>query len=138
MGYSDPIADQLPITKDVTFGRINGINVSVNSLLVTEAAGPTHSQVFRVSLKARPLADVRIPLALSDAAQVDLDTALLTFTRQNWNVPQRVTVTAVDDTLDENTTPITIEIGPAISTDASWDGMSGEAVRAFVTDNDPA
>ena len=137
LGYSDPLADQLPITKDVTFGRINGITVSVNSLLVTEASGAAHSQTFRVSLKGRPVADVRIPLTLSDA-QVEIDRALLTFTRQNWNVPQIVTVMAKDDTIDENTTTTTISIGPADSTDESWNGMSGESVRAFVTDNDPA
>ena len=136
LGYSDPIADQLPISKDVAFGRINGIAVSKTALTVTEVAGATHTQTFTVVLKGRPIADVKIPLSLSNA-QVQIDTVQLTFTAANWNVPQTVTVTAVDDTTHENTTTTDISVGPTESTDESWDGMSGASVRAFVTDNDP-
>lgn len=136
--YSDPIADQLPITKETVFGRINGITVNKGSVIVTEAAGATHAQTFTVVLKGRPTADVRIPIALSETTQVEIDKQLLTFTAQNWNVPQTVTVTAKDDTTHENTTTTTISIGPSSSTDASWDEMSADSVRAFVTDNDPA
>ena len=132
------LADQLPISKDVAFGRINGVAVSKSSVVVTEAAGATHTQTFTVVLKGRPLADVQIPLTLSDATQVEIDKTLLIFTRANWNVRQTVTVTAKDDTTHENTTTTTIGPGPSVSTDESWDAMPVESVRAFVTDNDPA
>ena len=139
LGYSDPLANQLPITKDVTIGRLDGIAVNKTGVVVTEAAGATHLQTFTVVLKGIPLADVRIPLTRSETTQVTLDKTELTFTRQNWNVPQTVTLTAIDDTIDEDTTTTTIiTIGPTVSTDESWDAMSGGTVRVFVTDNDPA
>ena len=138
LDYSDPLADQLPISKDVTFGRLNGLTVRPTSLVVTEAAGVTHTKTFSVVLKARPLASVAIPLTPSDIAQIDLDKILLTFTPQNWNVPQIVTVTAKDDTTHENTTTTIITIGPSESTDPPWDAMSGGTVGVLVTDNDPA
>ena len=136
LDYSDPLADQLPISKDVTFGRLNGITITPTSLVVTEAAGTTHTRTFRVVLKARPLASVAIPLTPSNI-EIDLDKILLTFTPQNWNVPQIVTVTAKDDAIHENTTTTTIAVGPAESTDPPWDAMPGGTVGVLVTDNDP-
>ena len=123
--------------KDVTFGRFNGITVNKSALTLTEAVGATHSQTFTVVLKARPGADVKLTLTPSDTTQVVVDKTELTFTRVNWNTPQVVTVTAVDDTTHESTTTTNITIGPSESTDASWNGMSGGTVRALVTDDDP-
>ena len=137
LDYSDPLADQLPISKDVSFGRFNGIFVNKASLTLTEAAGATHAQTFTVVLKARPGADVKIKLTPSDTVQVVVDKTELTFTRANWDTPQVVTVTAVDDAIHESTTTTNITIGPSESTDASWNGMSGGTLRALVTDNDP-
>ncbi len=138
LDYTDPILDLLPVTKDVTFGRINGITVSKGSLTVTEAAGLSHAQTFTVVLKRPPLTDVKIPLTPSETIQVTLDKTQLIFTRQNWNIPQTVTATAVDDTIHENTTTTVITVGPSESTDASWNGMGGGSVFVSVTDNDPA
>ncbi len=139
LGYSDPLANQLPISKDVTFGRLDGITLNKTGLVVTEAAGPARSQTFTVVLKGIPLADVRIPLTRSETTQLTLDKSEVIFTRQNWNIPQTVTVTATDDTIDETASTTTIiTIGPTVSTDESWNAMSGGTVRVFVTDNDPA
>jgi hypothetical protein len=137
MDYSDPLADKLPISKDVTFGRINGIKLNKGSVSLTEASGPAHSQTFTVVLQGRPAADVKIKLTLSDA-QIGIDKPELTFTRQNWQTPQLITVTATDDQIHEALPTTTlITIGPSESTDASWDGMPGGSVAATVTDNDP-
>ena len=136
LDYSDPLADQLPISKDVTFGRINGITVSKASVSVTEAAGVSHSGSFTVVLKGRPLTDVKIKITPSETVQVAIDKTELTFTRANWNVPQVVTATGVDDVIHENSTTTTVTIGPSESSDASWNGMSAGPVFVSVTDND--
>ena len=135
--YSDPLADQLPISRDVTFGRINGINVNKRSLVVEEAPGPKQSKNFKVSLARRPASEVKIPLTLSTAAEITLDKTELTFTSANWDVPQVVTATAKDDTLDDNSKDTFVLLGPALSTDVRWNGMSGGNVRVTALDNDP-
>ena len=138
LDYSDPLADQLPISKDITFGRINGIIVNKTSVTVTEAAGSTHSRTFKVVLDGRPRDDVKLPLTPADDMQVMIDKTDLVFTKANWDTPQTVMVTAIDDTTHESITSTRIAIGPAESEDSSWNGMSGGSVTAFVTDNDPA
>ena len=56
---------------------------------------------FTVVLDSEPTANVTIGLSSNDEGegiQVPLD---LTFTSENWNVPQIVTVTGVNDNLDD-------------------------------------
>src|SRR4030095_11753370 len=136
--YSDPLADHLPISKDVTFGRINCIIVNKTAVGVHEAAGSTRSRSFKVVLDGKPRADVKLPLTRSDETQVTIDKTDLVFTKANWDTPQTVTVTARDDDTRALATTTRIGIGPAESEDSSWDGMSGSSVTVFVTDNDPA
>ena len=45
--------------------------------------------------------------------------ASLTFTAANWNVAQTVTVTGVNDALDDGNQPYTIVIAAAVSTDTA-------------------
>jgi hypothetical protein len=80
---------------------------------------------------------VKVPLTREDETQVTIDKTELIFTKANWDTPQTVTVTAIDDMVHEATTSTRIAIGPTESDDSSWDGMSGGSVAAFVTDNDP-
>ena len=138
LDYSDPLIDQMPITKDVTFGRINGIKVNKTALTVTEAAGPTHTATFKVVLTGKPAANVKLTLNLSGTTEIEIDKVELTFTKQNWDTPQVVTVTAKDDAIVDGNKLTTISVGPSESTDVSWDGMPGGTVTVSATDNDPA
>src|SRR5207237_10419020 len=68
-------------------------------------------------------------------AQVTVAPTTLTFTTSNWNSPQLITVTAVDDAVAEGTHIGTITHG------ASGGGYSGVAIPnvvASITDNDIA
>ena len=138
LDYSDPLTDQMPIAKDVITARINGITVKPAVVTVTELNGPAHSGTFKVVLRGKPAADVKLKLKLSLATEIDIDKTELTFTRQNWDTPQVVTVTAKDDFTHDGTTTTTVTIGPSESTDSSWNGMSGGTVTVQATDNDPA
>ncbi len=137
LNYSDPLADQLPITRDFVVGRINGIKVNKTTLAVTEAAGATHTATFKVVLTGKPAQDVKIPLVLSDITEIESDKVMLTFTKQNWDTPQVVTVTAKDDTVVDGTKSTEITVGPSESADSSWDGMDGGTVAVSSLDNDP-
>ena len=60
----------------------------------TEAGG---TATFTVRLRTKPTADVTIPVVSSDLTEGTTDVASLTFTPLNWDTPQTVTVTGVDD-----------------------------------------
>lgn len=64
---------------------------------VVEEGGATDT--YSVVLKTRPTTDVVIELKASH--QIILDKTTLTFTYQNWNIPQTVTITARNDTVLE-------------------------------------
>ncbi len=99
--------------------------------------GPT-SDTYTVTLDSIPTADVDI--VADPDVQTDLGAGagigvLLTFTSGNWNVPQTITVTAVDDALVEGTHNSTIP-HTATSADSAYDGIGIPSVIAQVTDND--
>jgi cyclophilin family peptidyl-prolyl cis-trans isomerase len=134
--YKDPIADHMPINHDVTFGPINGIIVSPQQLQVKEEAGAEHSASFTVRLDRPPMADVKIPLAVSDATEIEIDKTELIFTAQNWNVTQSVLVTAKDDATKESAKTSVVRLQPSISTDLRWNAMDGDDVSVTVAEND--
>ena len=65
---------------------------------VTEGATATYT----VALNTQPSADVTVTISSSDSNKLSADPISLTFTNQNWNTAQTVTVTAAqdDDSID--------------------------------------
>ncbi|MCR9296355.1 MAG: hypothetical protein NXI32_26900 [bacterium] len=103
---------------------------------VTEGGAP---DFYDVVLMTPPLQDVFIIME-HVANQIELvgedsGTTVLTFTPDNWNVPQRVRVTAVDDDLEESLLPAYISHVIATA-DESYSQAFGLQERAFVRDND--
>jgi hypothetical protein len=74
----------------------------VSGLGTTEAGGTAS---FTVVLMSQPTADVVIPVARATRARAAASVASLTFTAADWNVPQTVTVTGVDDRSTTATSP---------------------------------
>ena len=74
-------------------------------ITVTESANGTSvsengsTQTFQVVLDAQPTSDVTLDVTSSDTGEVTVSTGTLTFTSGNWDTPQTVTVTGVDDNL---------------------------------------
>ena len=63
----------------------------------------------------------------------------MTFTAQNWETAQTITVTAVDDNIDEGTSEVVTHTHTVASTDDSdYDGLSAGNVSITITDNDTA
>ena len=102
-------------------------------LTTTEAGG---TATFTVVLNTQPTADVTIGLSSSDTTEGTVLPASLTFTTANWNVAQTVTVTGVDDALDDGNVAYTIVTAPATSTDATYSGVNAADVAVTNTDND--
>jgi hypothetical protein len=87
---------------------------------------------YTVVLNAAPSADVTITLS-PDAQVATTPTPSLVFTTANWNTPQPVTVTAVNDAVAEGAHPGTITHS---ASGGGYTGLSIANVVANVTDND--
>lgn len=76
---------------DATGGYCTSVIEAGGKSEITEGSSTT----FDLMLTAAPASDVKINV--TPDSQVTVDKATLTFTAANWAVPQKVTITAVDD-----------------------------------------
>jgi len=107
------------------------INQSDGATSVIEG-GATDS--YTVVLNTQPTANVTINI--TSGTQVTTSPASnVIFTPANWNVPQTVTVTAVDDAIIEGNHTGTITHS-VTSSDANYNGVTVASVDATITDND--
>ncbi len=120
-------SDRATLTFTITVQR-PAVVVSPERLALTEGG----SGSYTVVLDTAPSANVTVAVA-SDNAAVTVGTSSLTFTTQNWNTAQSVTVTAGGDAdaVDE----AAAVTNTASSTDTSYNGLSGE-VRVVVDDDE--
>ncbi len=113
---------------------VPGITVDRTCCLATDENGSTTQ--FTVVLDTQPTADVVIPVASANTNEGTVDKASLTFTSSDWNIPQTVTVTGVDDATSGDRTWYYVTLGPATSTDTDYNGMDPEDVYIVNNDND--
>jgi hypothetical protein len=93
---------------------------------------------FTLVLASQPTASVTIPLTCSDSTEAQLDTDSVTFDDTNWNTPQTVTVTGLDDAYDDGNVQLHIRLGPAVSDDSGYDGLAVDDISLANADNDSA
>ncbi len=107
--------------------------VSQTTLTIDENGG---NATFTVVLNVGPTSDVVFDITSNDLNEATVNLAQLTFTSSNWNIPQTITVTGVDDTaLGEDTAIITIAINDS-SSDDSFDALSDKTVNVTLSDDD--
>ncbi len=123
---------------DVSVTNVNndvaGFAVAPASGLVTTEAGGTAS--FEFALTSQPVADVTIAVSSSDPAEGTAAPAILTFNAANWNQPQTVTVTGVDDFVADGPVPYSIAL-TGVSSDPKYDARTA-GVSVTNDDNDVA
>jgi hypothetical protein len=110
-----------------------GIVVTPTEGLFTTEGGGTAT--FTVVLAARPTGDVTIALESSDDGEGLPEPASLTFTTDDWNTPQTVTVTGQDDDLRDGDVAYTIRLQPAQSGDPAFAGIDPADVAVVNRDN---
>ncbi|MGB0383411.1 MAG: FG-GAP-like repeat-containing protein [Ardenticatenaceae bacterium] len=106
-----------------------GITITPTTLNVSEG-GTTDS--YQVVLTSEPTDSVSIVITTDAQTTVNLST--LTFDATNWQTPQSVTVSAVDDSVVEGTHSSTITHG-AVTADPNYN-IAITNVIATITDND--
>jgi uncharacterized repeat protein (TIGR01451 family) len=132
---------------DITYNGVNASDVTVTNtdddavgIAVTPTTGLTTTEAggtatFTVVLATQPTADVTIALSSSDATEGTVLPASLTFTTANWNLAQTVTVTGVDDTLDDGDVAYSIVTAPATSADVIYNNVNAADVAVTNADN---
>lgn len=120
---------------DVDAGPSPSVLVGLISGSTTEGG---HTSSFDIVLDAAPHADVVIDLSSSDASEGFVTPTSVTFTVSDWDVPQIVTVTGVDDDLVDGDVVYSVVTAPVMSGDLRLDGFDPEDVALANIDDDVA
>lgn len=92
---------------------------------------------INVSLSTQPTNNVVINLSVADTDEATVSPATLTFTPQNWNTPQTVTVTGVDDDIPniDYTAVITVSVNRE-SSDLTYADVDDKTVHVLLVNDD--
>ena len=115
---------------------VSGITVAPQSGLITSEDGD--DDTFTIVLDSEPTADVTIDLSSSDPTEGTPDPATVTFTADDWDTPQLITVNGEDDSDDDGDLTYTIEVLAAESTDLNYNTMDAPDVGVTNEDDDAA
>ena len=118
------------INESITLTKTGTTDGSGN-LATTEAGA---ASAFAVVLDVQPTADVVVSITGNDATEDSLSIGTLTFTSGNWNTPQTVTVTGVDDDIDDG--DITTTLTATASNAGGYAGTESASVIVKNTDDD--
>jgi uncharacterized repeat protein (TIGR01451 family) len=111
-----------------------GITVTPTSGLTTTEGGGTAQ--FTVRLNSRPSASVTIQLSSDRVAEGTVSAPSVTFTDADWDTPQTVIVTGVDDAVADGDQSYNIITGAATSADADYAGIDPDDVSVTNIDNE--
>ncbi len=95
--------------------------------------GETTGDSYSIILNSQPTADVTVDLDFNN--QIATNTNSVTFTPNNWNIPQSITVAAVDDRLAEGNQIVNIA-HTIISDDNDYKNLSLPKIAVSVGDDD--
>ncbi|WP_420387526.1 Ig-like domain-containing protein [Roseivirga sp.] len=150
----DEVFESINVAADPTNATVAALagNVSItindddtSGFTVTESAGSsTVSETgttddFTVVLDSEPFSDVVLTVTSGDTGEGTVDASTLTFTSANWNTPQTVTVTGVDDDIIDGNSNVVITISvDDLNSEDNYDAVSDQTVTFINTDDDVA
>ncbi|MGK5090977.1 Calx-beta domain-containing protein [Deltaproteobacteria bacterium TL4] len=132
---------------DPNYNNLNPTDVTVFNadndtagFLVSNVGGPVSENgsgsTFTVRLSSKPTANVSFDLSSSDTGEGTVSHSSLTFTPDNWNSIQTVTITGVDDVIIDGSQAFYIHLFPAISSDSNYNGLDPSNVNVVNVDNE--
>ena len=124
-------AQQVTITDDDSAG------VSIDSTALTVVEGG--SADYTVALDSQPTGDVTVTISGHSGSDLNLSAETLTFTPDNWNVAQTVTVTAGQD--DDAAADAAVTLSHAVSGAVEYAAVSAEdipSVTVTIEEDDAA
>lgn len=133
----DSAPDRTVVVTNVDDDEPAGILITeIGGTVVAESGG---TDAFTVVLSARPATDVVLDVATDDPGEVEVDPVRLTFASSDWDAAQTVTVTGVDDAVDDGdqVSTVTVSVDPSAS-DPTYDAVGDATVSVTTTDDDAA
>ena len=132
----DALTDQT-VTVTITDDDAVGVDISETALTVTEGS----SKSYTVELTSQPAGDVTVTVSGHSGTDVGLSAAVftdnvLTFTAENWDTVQTVTVTAAEDDDADTDAAVTLAHAVASTDDSAYDALTDQTVTVTITDND--
>ena len=134
-GYDEVTADS--VTVNITDNDTAGVTISKTALAIDEGA----SETYTVVLDTEPTADVTV--AISGHADTDitlsgetLSNDALTFTSDNWNVAQTVTVTTAAD--DDAASDAAVTLTHTVTGTGEYAGVTADSVTVTIDEKDTA
>jgi ELWxxDGT repeat protein len=109
-----------------------GIKIVQSGGSTTVAEGGV-SDSYTIVLNTQPTADVVVNIAANN--QLTTNKQTLTFTANNWNIGQDVSITAVDDVITQSDRLVNIA-HTVSSNDSGYSGIVAPTLNASVRDND--
>ena len=129
-GVAAPSAVTLAIIDDEL-----GLDVGAVSGQATEAGGQA---TFTVALTTQPSEAVTVSVTSLDTSEGTVAPSSLTFTTGNWSTAQTVTVTGVQDNVDDRTVIWNVRLDPS-SGDTDYNTLAAvDVTTTTTTDGDPA
>jgi hypothetical protein len=114
-----------------TLNNGGGISVSEDN---------TVTDTFTIVLDSPPTANVVLDITSDDSTETSVATSRVTFTPSNWNVPQVIAVSGVNDNIADGdvASTITVSVNQARTRDNSYDPLPDQTVSVITTDDDVA
>ena len=128
-GVADPAQATLTIRDDEF-----GLDESTVTGPATEAGG---TATFTVALQTEPTAAVTVAVTSLDASEGTVSPSALVFTTSTWETAQTVTVTGVDDAVDDGDVDWQVRLDPS-SSDVNYNGLPNVDVPVTTEDDDDA
>lgn len=127
---------QLTVTATNADDDAPGVTVNPALGLLTSESGLQDS--FTVVLDHPPTKDVSFALSVSKPGEASMAPTTLTFTTANWNAPQTVTLTGLDDAdpVADGPQVYWVAFARAVSEDVDYNGFAVPNVLAVNNDND--
>lgn len=110
--------------------------VSVNPTVGLETSEDGGTAEFDIVLTTQPTNNVTIAIASDNTNEGTVSTNSVTFTTDNWNTAQTVTITGQDDDDIDGLVAYHIELGPVTSSDSEYSGLDPDDLLVHNIDND--
>ena len=123
------VGEAASATVPVTDNDERGATVTPTSLTVDEG----DSASYAVVLTSEPTADVTVAVQVPEGAEVAVDETELTFTAEDWNQAQTVTVTATQDADAVDDEPVTVT---HVVSGGDYEGLSAAGIEVTITEDD--
>ncbi len=140
LGVEDPVAEKLEITDD----DVSGVSISETKIEIDEVddgdtAASENKDIYEIELDSEPIGTVTIDIRSDDTTVATVHPARITFDKDDWDMPQVITVTAEDDDIDNTDGERTAIIAHTVrSTEPDYVKVTAASVDVDVADVDAA